>query len=270
MQIYRHMNIGTEKPSPEQLQSVRHHMIDIVEPSERFSAGRYIETVLPIIRRLHSEQKVPVFAGGTGLYIKAMTRGLFAGPSADDALREELRQEPVEALYRRLEAKDPEAAGNIKPTDKRRIIRALEVCILSGKRFSELKGALTQPLPYTFVKVALTRNRKELYRMIDARVDDMMKRGLEAEVRHIISLSPTEVPMQAIGYKELAAHLRGEYSLEEAVRLIKRNTRRYAKRQFTWFGGEPDLFWLDITGISDPRESLSLIIPVLRQAGIAL
>jgi tRNA dimethylallyltransferase len=264
MQIYRHMDIGTEKPSPAQLTEVRHHMIDVVEPSRSYSAGRYVEDARPIVEGLHSQGRVPIVTGGTGLYIKAMTRGIFKGPSADWKLREELKPLASEDLYSLLKEKDPETAEGIKPTDKRRIIRALEVCIKSRRRMSELKREQTVALPYDFIKVALSRDREgELYPMIEARVDEMMGRGLLDEVRHVLGMNPSRSAMQAIGYKELKRHLEGECSLDEAVALIKRNTRRYAKRQFTWFRKEEGLRWVDITGLRGPDEILERIIPLV-------
>jgi tRNA dimethylallyltransferase len=264
MQIYRHMDIGTEKPSKAQLAEIRHHMIDVVEPSQTYSAGRYVEDVRTIVEGLHSRGRVPVVTGGTGLYIKAMTRGIFKGPSADWKLREELKPLASEELYARLRKTDPETAEGIKPTDKRRIIRALEVCIKSGRKMSELRRELTAALPYEFIKVALSREREgELYPMIEARVDEMMGRGLLDEVRRVLRLNPSQSAMQAIGYKELKRHLEGEFPLDEAVALIKRNTRRYAKRQFTWFRKEEGLRWVDITGIIEPEEILERILPLV-------
>jgi tRNA dimethylallyltransferase len=264
MQIYRHMDIGTEKPTRGQRKRVMHHMIDIVEPGEDYSTGRYVETVKPIIEGLLRNGRVPVVTGGTGLYIKAMTRGLFKGPSADWVLREELLKESAEALYGKLAGIDPEAAREIMPTDKRRVVRALEVCLLSGEKFSDLRRRHTAAFPFDFIKIALSRDRKELYTMIEERVDGMFKRGLVKEVEALMKMNPSRTPMQAIGYKEVAAHLRGEYSLDEAVWLIKRNTKRYAKRQFTWFGKEEGLNWVDITGIKDAGAALENIRPILR------
>lgn len=264
MQVYRHMDIGTEKPSPQQRKEVRHHMIDIMEPSESYSAGRYIEDVKPIIEGLHKQGRVPVVVGGTGLYMKAMTRGLFKGPAADWGLRDELLKEAPETLYKRLCLLDPETAAGITPNDTRRIIRALEVCLKSGKKMSDLKKGSTAPLPYEFIKIGLSRDRKELYRMIEERVDTMLEKGLTEEVKSILALGPSRTPMQAIGYKETAMYLNGQCPFDEAVRLIKRNTKRYAKRQFTWFLKEPGMQWVDVTGIFDASEILEKIQPVLR------
>ncbi len=256
MQIYRHMDIGTAKPSPAERAAVRHHMIDIVDPVESYSAGRYIAEVRPIMERLHQEGKTPLVVGGTGLYIKAMTRGLFSGPSSDAELREGLlarEQGQKGSLYEFLRSIDPVAAGRIERNDLRRIIRAIEVCIKSGGTISSFQKERTLPLPYDFVKIGLARERKELYAMIDERVESMLKQGLIDEVKKILGMKPDRTPLQAIGYKELARFLGHEIGMQEAVRLIKRNSRRYAKRQLTWFGQEAGIHWIDVTGLCDSR-----------------
>ncbi|MCL5021787.1 MAG: tRNA (adenosine(37)-N6)-dimethylallyltransferase MiaA [Nitrospirae bacterium] len=251
MQIYRHMDIGTAKPSGEQMSLVKHHMIDIVEPSENFSTGTYTERVVPIIEGLHAKGKIPLVVGGTGLYIKAMTRGIFAGPSADWALREELlarekRQRGF--LYRRLRELDAEAASGVKSADTRRIVRALEVFLKTETGISALQKDLTRPLPYEFVKIGLTRQRKELYELIEKRVDAMLAEGLVEEVKRLLLMNPGKTAMQAIGYKEVALFLENGMSLEATAGLIKKRSKNYAKRQFTWFRKEKAIEWLDITG----------------------
>jgi len=278
MQIYRHMDIGTAKSSPGERKDVKHHMINIADPWETYSTGKYIAAVSPIFENLHRQGKIPVVVGGTGLYIKAMTRGIFSGPSADWTLREELlsmEQEEKGTLYEYLKALDPVAVEKITPNDTRRIIRALEVCLKGSAKMSEMQQTLTQPLPYEFIKIGITRERKELYRMIEERVDGMVKAGLIEEVKKVIKmiedavapsphLSVSSFPsVQAIGYKEIALHLRGEIPLAESVRLIKKASRRYAKRQFTWFRKEENIHWFDITGITDHHEVLNTIHPVL-------
>lgn len=257
MQIYRHMDIGTAKPTIGERATVKHHMIDIVDPWEAYSTGKYIEAVVPIIEGLHREGKVPIVVGGTGLYIKAMTRGIFSGPSADRTLREELlsmEKEEKGSLYGHLKELDPEAASRITPNDTRRIIRALEVCLKSDSSMSEMQKELTKPLQYEFIKIGLRRDRKGLYRMIEIRVDEMIDTGLVEEVKNILEMNPDRAPMQAIGYKEIAMYLNGEITLEEAIGLIKRGTKRYAKKQFTWFKKEEGIQWVDITGIYDSNE----------------
>lgn len=284
MQIYRHMDIGTAKPTDGERILVKHHMIDIVNPWESYSTGRYIDAVVFVIEKLHSKRKIPIVVGGTGLYIKAMTRGIFIGPSADWTLREQLlsmEKEEKGSLYQLLKDLDQEALQRISPNDTRRIVRAIEVCLKSASSMSEMQRRMTKPLPYEFIKIGLLRDRKELYRMIEQRVDGMISKGLIEEVKKVISLIKdrgkrgngetgkkriADLPlpsMQAIGYKEIALYLDGEITLEEAVRLIKRGSKRYAKRQFTWFKKEEGIHWIDITGIYDNGMIFSLISDVL-------
>ena len=271
MQIYRHMDIGTAKPSKEERATVRHHMIDIVNPSEAYSTGKYIEAVVPIIEGLHKTKRIPVVVGGTGLYIKAMTKGIFSGPSADWTLREYLlsmEKEENGSLYNYLKELDPEAAEKITPNDTRRIIRALEVCLKSKETLSEMQKKLTRPLPYEFIKIGLSRERKELYNMIEERVDKMIIDGLVNEVKKAIEMTGnSEIPlpsMQAIGYKDIAMYLQGQITLDEAIRLVKRGTKRYAKRQFTWFRKEENIHWIDITGINESHEAFMRVINIVK------
>jgi tRNA dimethylallyltransferase len=290
MQIYRHMDIGTAKPATEERALIRHHMIDITDPWEAFSTGKYIAAVVPVIEHLHRNGKIPIIVGGTGLYIKAMTRGMFSGPSADWKLRQEflsMEKEEEGSLYNYLKELDPEAALKITTKDIRRIIRAIEVCLKSNIRISDMQKNLTQPLPYEFIKIGITRDRKELYRIIEDRVDVMIKAGMIEEVKKLMHLTDgqhmgnissvlNDVPcplfhtpypfpsMQAIGYKEIAMYLHREISLDEAIMLIKRGTKRYAKRQFTWFRKEEHIQWVDITGVQDSNEVFIRVLNTLK------
>ncbi len=267
MQIYRHMDIGTAKPTRGDTGKVRHHMIDIVEPSDYFSAGRYIEMVRPLIEGLHRRGKIPLIVGGTGLYIRAMTRGLFSGPSADWGLRDKLlsmEQGAPGSLFDYLKTLDPDAAERIMAGDKRRIIRAIEVCLRINKGISELQRSLTMPLPYRFIKIGLMKERGELYRSIERRVDRMMSRGFVDEVTRLSDLPLGKTARQAIGYKEIADFLKGDIPLDAAVSLIKKRTKNYAKRQFTWFSKEPGVTWIDVTGLSSPGEVCRAIAIMLR------
>ena len=287
MQIYRHMDIGTAKPSREERAFVTHHMIDIVHPWENFSTGRYISMIVPVIEDLHKRGKIPVVVGGTGLYIKAMTRGIFSGPSADWTLREELlsmEKEEAGSLYAYLKKLDPGAAERITPNDTRRVIRALEVYLKGHESISEMQQRLTHPLPYDFIKIGLSKDRKELYRIIEERVDKMIQHGLMNEVKMVIDMiqerllshhpspithDPLSMPhypfpsLQAIGYKEVSMCLQGEISPDETVSLIKRATKRYAKRQFTWFKKEENIHWVDITGVSESNEAFLSVWRIL-------
>ena len=266
MQIYRHMDIGTAKPSAEERRVVKHHMIDVVEPWESFSTGEYVSHAKPVIEALFEKKRVPIIVGGTGLYIKAMTRGIFSGPSADWDTRNELFQREAAdpgSLYSYLKSMDPVSAKRIMPADTRRIVRALEVYLKSGRKLSEMHEKSTKPFPYVFMKIGLTRNRKELYEIIDRRVDAMIAQGLVDEVREVMRLVRDAVvrppgdmsyftSMQAIGYKEIAMYLDGGPGLDETTNLIKQRSRNYAKRQFTWFKKEEDIRWVDLTGELDP------------------
>jgi len=272
MQIYRHMDIGTAKPSEAEKAGIRHHMIDVVEPSEAYSAGKYISDVTPIIEGLLAQGKTPIIVGGTGLYIKAMTRGIFSGPSSDLELRDSLlarEEEHKGSLYARLCEIDPEAANRIERNDIRRIIRAIEVCMKSGASLSSLQKELTMPLPYDFIKIGITRERSELYQMIDARVDAMFSAGLVDEVKAIMQMNPDRTPLQAIGYKEIVRYLDKEIDLQEAERLIKRNSRRYAKRQFTWFRQEQGITWIDASNMKNGQEVFQAVKQALSDIFLA-
>ncbi len=252
MQIYRNMDIGTAKPSVEEMEGIRHHLIDIIEPSEEFSTGKYIEMVVPIIEDLIQRGKIPLIVGGTGLYIRAMTKGLFKGPSADWSLRKkllEMEERERGSLYSYLRELDPEASVRIMPSDTRRIIRAIEVCLKMKRGITDLQKRLTEPLPYDFVLIGLKRERKELYRLIEERVDRMVSSGLIDEVKKVIRMNPGKTALQAIGYKEMIAYLNSNITFEEALWLIKKRTKAYAKRQFTWFRRDEAIRWIDVTGL---------------------
>lgn len=293
MQIYRGMDIGTAKPTRGEQTLVRHHMIDVADPWEHYSTGTYIETVAPLMEQLHAEGKTPLVVGGTGLYLKAMTRGIFKGPAADARLRADLQESERTApgsLHKRLQELDPAAAARIMPNDLRRIVRALEVCLSGDATISDMQQHATKPLPYAFVRIGLTRERAELYRMIDARVEIMIRQGLVDEAKRVLAAiqknivqdaSGTDtshhsllvadhrsVPaLQAIGYKELISHFQGALSLRAAIDLIKQRSRNYAKRQFTWFRQqEPDVIWVDITGMTDPEPIFRKVLSALRGA----
>lgn len=282
MQIYKYMDIGTAKPSYEERQFVKHHMIDIVNPWEFFSTGEYIKKIKPIIDNIHKKNRMPIIVGGTGLYFKAMTRGIFEGPSADWKLREELKAMEAKEeglLYSYLKKIDPDSAKRIAPNDSRRIIRAIEVFLKEHKPISELQKTFTKPLQYDFLKIGLIRDRKELYKIIDERVDKMMAQGLLEEVKNVVSMIQQQTPnylpynlpaLQAIGYKELISYLKGEITLEGAVALIKKRSRNYAKRQLTWFKKEDNIKWIDLSGLFEPKKILDKIFRSLKDQGIIL
>lgn len=243
MQLYRRMDIGTAKVTPNEAQGVPHHMIDVAEPDESFSVARYVLEAGRCVDDILSRGKLPILAGGTNLYIDSLVSGRdFAENEGDNALRESLGAEydalGGDKMLERLREIDPERAAKLHPADKRRIIRAIEVYTLSGRTITQ-HDAETKAIPprYEAVRIVLDyENRAELYRRIDSRVDEMVAQGLFDEVKALLDegLSPDMTAMQAIGYKEPAAFFRGELTREEAIELIKRESRRYAKRQLTW------------------------------------
>ena len=257
MQIYRGMDIGTAKISPAEQSGIPHHMLDVAEPWEEYSVARYVEQAEACCRDILSRGKLPIVVGGTGLYIDSLVSGRdFAAVDSDQGLREALSAEydalGGEAMHRRLQEIDPERAAILHPGDKRRIVRALEVYRLTGMTITE-HDRQTRALPKRFDAAAIHlnfQNRAALYARIDRRVDIMVEQGLFQEVEGLLKqgLSPACTAMQAIGYKEAVLALQGELSREEAIALIKQASRRYAKRQLTWFNRDKEalpILWED-------------------------
>ncbi len=266
MQIYRGMDIGTAKPTKEQRKLICHHMIDIVEPDQPYSVGDYLRDARAAINGIILSGGTPIVVGGTGLYIRALTRGLFHGPPADLELRERLlqRESAGEAgtLYSDLVKVDPEAAIKIHPNDLRRTVRALEVYYLRDRKLSDFQREHAfKDRPYVFHLLFLVRNRHELYQRVERRIEHMLTEGLEAEVKILKDrgLSPDLSSLQGLGYKHFMDFFFGRTSRDEAVTLLKRDTKRFAKRQFTWFRREPEARWVDITGLSKPDEIVERI-----------
>ena len=262
-QIYCHMDIGTAKPNPEQLELVPHYMINCVMPDEPFSAADFQKGADAAIRQIRQRGNVPILVGGSGMYFRTLVDGLFNGPQADPVFRQKLRKEAdemgIQHLYRRLETIDPDAAEKIHHNDLLRIIRALEVYQKSGRRISELRQQWDSGEPrYELAAFGLNRPRDELYQRIEARVDQMMDEGLLDEVRWFSEYGRDLRSMNCLGYKELLAYLNGECDLDEAVQLIKRNTRRYAKRQLTWFRKDRRIIWIDLSECPAPEDIITL------------
>ena len=252
MQVYRYMDIGTAKPSKEDRERIRHHLIDIRNPGEDFDAAQFRDEASKTVEDIVSRGYLPIVAGGTGLYLKALTQGLFEVPKVDKELRERLRKEVEDsgtpALYKKLAEVDPVAAEKIGPHNVHRIIRALEVFYLTGIPISRLQeGHAFSERLYDYLKIGLSVERETLYRKIDDRVDNMIKEGLVEEVSRIIEMGyrPESKAMLALGYSQICNCLEGKYSLEEAVSLIKRGTRHYAKRQMTWFRRDDEITWFN-------------------------
>ena len=252
MQIYEHMDVGTAKPTEEEMLGVPHHMIGCVSPFDRYSVSRYVEDASKIADDLLSRGKIPVIVGGTGLYIDSLIAGTSFASQGDGKIREELNREfdeaGGEAMLRRLREVDPASAEKLHPSDRRRIVRALEIHALTGSAKSVLdETTRSVPPRYDAVKIALSfADRADLYDRIDRRVDGMMANGLLEEVRSLLEmgLSEEHTAMQAIGYKEITAALRGECSVQEAVDAVKRGSRRYAKRQLSWLRRDETVKWL--------------------------
>ena len=249
-QIYRHMDIGTWKPSLEMRQQVVHHLIDIVEPTEDFNAALFREKAIEVIRDIDRRNSKALVCGGTGLYIKALTHGIFVGPARDDRLRASLASEAeksgLDALYKRLRELDPHAAAAIHPHDRVRIVRALEVYALTGKRLSQWQREHNfQDSWCETLKIGLERARDELYTLINRRCEEMFSLGLVEEVKSLVTSGYNFdlKAMQSIGYRHAGLYVRGAVSLGEAVALMKRDTRRFAKRQLTWFRADREIRW---------------------------
>ena len=241
MQIYKGMDIGTAKIKPEETNGIKHYIIDIVFPDEDYSVGNFERDVNKILSEKEKNSENIIIAGGTGLYINAVTDGISELPEKDENLRKIFSEKTLEELQKELYALDPESYNEIDIKNKVRVVRALEVCILSGKKFSVLKNKNIKRNNFNFLKVLLLRDRQELYDRIDRRVDLMMQEGLLREAEGIYNkYSSSLYKISAIGYKELFSYFDGELSLDEAVDKIKMESRRYAKRQMTWFRKEKD------------------------------
>lgn len=252
MQVYRYMDIGTAKPSPEELALAAHHLLDVADPDESFDAARYAELARPVIDTLLGRGKMPLVVGGTGLYMKILTRGICPGAPGDPAIREQLLLELGEAglprLFEELRRVDPEAGRRLHPHDRQRILRALEVYRLTGCPLSRWQSRHRfQETNYRTIKIFLYRDRNVLYERINRRVRRMLDQGLLEEVRELLErgYGPELKSMQSVGYKQMAAHLLGGCPLDAAISRMQQATRRYAKRQLTWFKGDPEFRWFE-------------------------
>jgi len=250
MQVYKYMDIGTAKPTAQEQARVAHHMVDIVEPDESFDAARYAELAATKILELNRQKITPFVVGGTGFYIKALLHGLFDAEVFDADVRRRLKREAaacgIECLHERLGRLDPESAQRLHPNDRYRILRALEVVETTGRpisRYHREHGFSEQP--FEALKIALNMDRAVLYARINQRVDDMIAAGFLEEVKSLLArgYSADLKSMQSIGYRHVLDYIQGRLSWAECVRTLKRDHRRYAKRQLTWFGADPDNIW---------------------------
>jgi tRNA dimethylallyltransferase len=252
MQVYKGMDIGTAKPTKEELKSIPHYLINIKDPKEYWSVTDFVEQTHLLIGIISAKKKLPIVVGGTGMYLFALLEGFsFPEIKKDEALREELEKERLPILYEQLKEVDPIAAAKINQNDKKRIIRALEVFELTGRPMSSITKSGTD-LPFTTITIGLNMDRERLNKKIDSRIDKMIDRGLIEEVKNLVEQGCDErcTSMQAIGYKEVVEHLEGRTSKAEMIAKLKQDTRNFAKRQMTWFKRFKDVHWFDAENVN--------------------
>ena len=269
MQVYRRMDIGTAKPSMEERCGIIHHMLDVAEPWEDFSVSRYCNMASPIVDDILARGKACIVVGGTGLYMDNLIKGTEFAPLPSTGVRERLEAEPIEAVYARLQVIDPEAAARLHLSDKKRIIRAMEVYLETGETITE-HDRRSQAIPpkYQPLWFALEdEDRSDLYERIDRRVDVMLQQGLVEEIRTLLSegIDPRCTAMQAIGYKEFVDALNGSITIEAAADQVRQSSRRYAKRQLTWFRRNKNIHWLRRSKTVGSEEILSQARQLLRE-----
>ena len=277
MQVYKHMDVGSAKITPEEMDGVRHYLVDELEPFDEFHVVKFQEYAQKYLNEIYAHGKIPIIAGGTGFYIQALLNDIdFTEQESDSAYRKELEalaeEHGNQYLHDRLKEVDPESAEAIHPNNRKRVIRALEFYQETGRKISEHNAKeQMRTSPYNFAYFVLNDERSHLYKRIDARVDKMIEDGLEAEVRRLKEMGCTKdmVAMQGIGYKEMLSYLDGSYSLEEAVYIIKRETRHFAKRQIPWFKRERDVIWLNKNEFDYKNEAiLAYMIKILKEKAI--
>lgn len=271
-QIYKYLDIGTAKPTKEEQALVRHHLIDIVEPNENFTAADYQKLADEAIQDTQNRGKISLVVGGCGMYFRALVDGLFEGPSANSQIRAELRAEAAQKssvyLYQKLSEIDPQYAAKIHPNDLIRIIRALEVYMKSGRPMSQLQKQWHSNQPrYKFMAFGLERNRQELYNEINQRLEIMIEAGLIDEVKSLLNRGYSKElrPLQSFGYREIIEHLEGKHDLQTAIESIKQNTRRFAKRQLTWFKADQRIRWINLSEGESAIQELYQSFPYMLQ-----
>jgi len=274
-QVYRYMDIGTDKPGAQDRGGVPHRLIDLVDPDEPFNAGQYRRAALQEIVRLHGDGRLPLVVGGTGLYIRTLAYGLWEGPPADwDLRRHWLAEEAAQGegyLWKQLAQQDPRLAATIHPRDRNKIVRGLEVAVQTGKPLSEWHrshGFLERPFPS--VMVGLMMDRAALYRRIDTRVLREIEDGLIEETQRLLDRGYGEHlgSMKALGYRQITGYLKGRYGYEEAVHRLQRDTRHFAKRQMTWFRGDPNVHWLTLDEEESGEHVAHRVLEYLEHQGI--
>ncbi len=266
-QVYRGMDVGTDKPAKLDRQGIPHRLIDLVDPDQPFNTGLYRNHATEDIIRLHRARRLPFIVGGTGLYVRTLLQGLCAAPPADPAVRAALRREAKEQghdrLYARLVTVDPHTAARLHPRDEAKVIRALEVHQLSGRRMSEFQAQHRfAEKPFASLVIGLDRDRASLYRRIEERIDCQLAHGLVEETRQLLArgYQRDSAAMKGLGYRHVAAYLAGEYDKAEMIRRFKRDTRHFAKRQMTWFRKEPGIRWLTVGESESPPQTAIRVI----------
>lgn len=266
-QVYRGMDVGTDKPAPEERQGIPHRLIDLVGPDESFNAGLYRRQAIDEIERLYRDHRLPLVVGGTGLYVRTLLKGLCDAPPTDPIVRAALKQEAEDQghdrLYARLVEVDPVAASRLHPRDESKVLRALEVYQLSGRRMSEFQqehGFAERP--FSTLMIGLNRDRDALYRRIEERIDWQLAHGLIEETKQLLDqgYQRDSAAMKGLGYRQVAEHLAGVYDSAEMVRRFKRDTRRFSKRQMTWFRKEPGIQWLTIEESESVQHTTARVI----------
>lgn len=271
-QIYKYLSIGTAKPTKEELQKVKHHLIDYLNPDEDYNVSKFEEDALRIINYLSLQEKIPIVVGGSGLYIKALVDGIFNNVDIDSDYRAELKkmreQFGNEFIYEELKKVDPRSASQMLPQNWKRVMRALEVFHITGKPIWQFHQSYKRETEYQFFQYGLMWNRDLLYKNIEKRVDTMIELGLVEEVKKILQkgYSKNLNSFNTVGYKEIISYLGNEFPLERAVELIKRNTRRFAKRQLTWFRKDKRIKWIPVNQEDDLNRVPNIILKDLSLA----
>lgn len=264
MQVYRYMDIGTAKPTLEERQGIPHHLIDIVDPDQDFNVAIYQQIAKNAIDNIHEKEKLPILVGGSGLYVNSIVYPLdFTDAKEDHKLRKKLYEVADKKgniyLHQKLMEIDPVTGKKVHPNDVKRMVRAMEIYHLTGKPMSEYRQNFeNSKIPYEIAMIGLTMDRKKLYERINQRVDDMIYKGLVSEVQELLDMGYGKelISMQGLGYKEIIKYLEGIYTLDEAIDIIKRDTRRFAKRQLTWFRKDKRIYWVDIEKF-DNKEAIT-------------
>ena len=270
MQLYKYMDIGSAKPSPEELSQVKHYLVDEIDPREKFSVAQYQKLAKAAIREIFDKGRVPVISGGTGLYINSLIYEMdFAAPPSDEAFRKELEDMALKKgrdyIHSKLAELDPDAAARIHPNNVKKVIRAIEAA-QNGNKVKDFDNAQVPAADYDVLLAGLTRDRAELYERINRRVDILIEKGLVEEVSSLMQmgLGYDDISMKGIGYKEIIGSLEGKYTIEEAIELIKKNTRHYAKRQLTWLRRYDNIKWFNLSSYEDKTMAMGDILKWLR------